>query len=49
LNQKKTMCQYNPEGKLKYSKGYVIGDEVHPFLFEDGDLIDQSEGSIYEP
>ena len=43
------MCQYNSEGKLKYSKGYILGQEVHPFLFEDGELIVEAEDSIYEP
>lgn len=39
VKQKKNICQYDKTGALKYSKGYVIGQEVHPFCFEEGEFI----------
>ncbi len=39
VKQKKNICQYDKSGALKYSKGYIIGQEVQPFHFEDGEFI----------
>lgn len=43
------MCQYDKEGKLKYSKGIIDGQNVLPFHFEAGELIDDDLDELLEP
>jgi hypothetical protein len=49
VTQQKKICQYNKEGKLKYNKGYIVGQNVLPLYFEEGEMIDESNGQIDEP
>lgn len=50
VTAQKSLCQFDKKtGKLKYSKGYVVGDKVFPFKFYNGSLVNESSQSLHEP